>query len=185
MARIPAATRERVPADQRETFDELMSERGGRLPMGPDFIMMNVPEVLKRGQHLREYLARESTLSPKIRELAMLTTAREMDAAVIWHYHAALGRSAGLSNDTVNSLRDKKELTGLPEDEAAVVNYGQEFFRTHRVSQTTFDAALAQFGVRGLTELTNLMGYYALLAFNINAFEVEVPADGTEPEMPI
>jgi len=65
------------------------------------------------------------------------------------------------------------------------VNYGREFFRTHRVSQPTFDAALAQFGVRGLTELTNLMGYYALLAFNINAFEVELPAERTEPALPV
>ena len=185
MARIPAATRESVPADQRDTLDEMMTERAGRSAMGPDSIMMNVPEVLKRGQHLREYLASESSLSPKIRELAILTTAREMGAPFIWHYHAPLGRSNGLSDDTVDNLRDNKELTGLPEDEAAVVNYGREFFQTHRVSQATFDAALAQFRVHGLTELTNLMGYYSLLAFNLNAFEVELPGATAEPELPI
>jgi len=42
------------------------------------------------------------------------------------------------------------------------------------------DVALAQFGVKGLTELTNLMGCYALLAFNVNAFWVELPAEPTE-----
>ena len=73
----------------------------------------------------------------------------------------------------------------MSSDEAAVVNYGREFFRTHWVSQPTFDVVLAQFGVRGLTELTNLMGYYALLAFNINAFEVELPAERTEPALPV
>ena len=66
-----------------------------------------------------------------------------------------------------------------------MVSYGQEFFRTHQVSQTTFDAALAQFGVRGLTELTNLMGYYALLAFNVNAFGEETPTRGPEPLLPV
>ena len=70
-------------------------------------------------------------------------------------------------------------------DEYAVVNYGREFFQTRRVSQATFDAALAQFGVLGLTELTNLVGYYAMLAFNVNAFGVELPAEGTEEALPI
>ena len=60
-------------------------------------------------------------------------------------------------------------------DEASMVNYGREFSGTHRISQTTFDAALAQFGVLGLTELTNLLGCYAMLAFNVNAFGVELP----------
>ena len=70
-------------------------------------------------------------------------------------------------------------------DEAAVVNYGQEFFRTRKVSQDTFDAALAQFGVLGLTELTNLMGCYSMLAFNVNAFGVELPEDSPEKPLPV
>ena len=70
-------------------------------------------------------------------------------------------------------------------DEAAVVNYGQEFFRTRKVSQDTFDAALAQFGVLELTELTNLMGCYSMLAFNVNAFGVELPEDSPEKPLPV
>jgi 4-carboxymuconolactone decarboxylase len=66
-----------------------------------------------------------------------------------------------------------------------VVEYGREFFRTRRVSQANFDAALAQFGVLGLTELTNLLGCYAMLAFNVNAFGVELPVQRTEEELPI
>jgi hypothetical protein len=29
------------------------------------------------------------------------------------------------------------------------------------------------------------MGYYALLAFNANAFEIDLPADRTEPVLPV
>jgi hypothetical protein len=36
-----------------------------------------------------------------------------------------------------------------------------------------------------LTELTNLMGCYALLAFNVNAFGAELPAETTEQPLPI
>ena len=185
MARTPAVTRESVPENQRATFDEVVQESGGVPASGPISVMINVPEVARRGAHLSEYLRRGSSLLSKVQELAMLTTARELDCQYIWNAHAAAGRTAGLKDATVDNLREKKELAGLSSDEAAVVNYGREFFRTYRVSQPTFDAALAQFGVRGLTELTSLMGYYALLAFNINAFEVDLPAERTEPVLPV
>ena len=183
MARIPAATRDNVPPDQKETFDEILEQRG--TPRGPTTIMLNVPEMSKRATHLVSYLRDESTIPRKLQELAMLTTAREMDCQFIWYAHAPSGRRAGLRDDIVDNLRDKKEISGMTPDEAAVVSYGREYFRTHRVSQATFDAALAQFGVRGLTELTSLMAYSALLAFNINAFEVGIPDEGTETPLPV
>jgi 4-carboxymuconolactone decarboxylase len=148
--------------------------------------MLQVPELLQRGEHLRAYLRGDgSSLPPKVRELAMILTARELDCPFIWNAHAASARRAGVRDDIVNRLRDKQEVTGLAPDEAAVVNYGREFFRTHRVGQAAFDAARAQFGGRGLVELTNLMGYYALLAFNINAFGVGLPPEISEPPLPV
>jgi len=186
VARIPPATRQSVPADQRAAYDEFVRQRGSVPSGGPLSIMINVPELATRGEHLRAYLRGDSTsLAPKIRELAMLVTAREMDCQFIWNAHAGLARSAGLSAALVENLRDKKHLSGLAPEEAAVVGYGRELFRTRRVSQGTFDTALARFGVRGLTELTNLMGYYAMLAFNANAFGVELPPDSVEPPLPV
>ena len=185
MARIPNATRESVPSDQQAAFDQAVQERGGVPSGGPASIMINVPEIANRGSNLSAYLRGGSTLSSRIQELAMLVTAREKDARYIWNAHAAAGRRAGLRDDIVDNLRERREIANLAPDEAAVVSLGQEFFRTHKVSQETFDAAIAQFGTRGLIELTNLMGYYALLAFNLNAFAVELPEERTEPVLPV
>jgi len=85
----------------------------------------------------------------------------------------------------VDALRDNRPLPEMPVDEAAVVHYGMEFFETHKVSPATFQAALDQFGAQGLTELTTLMGYYALLAFNANAFEIDLPEARTEALLPV
>jgi 4-carboxymuconolactone decarboxylase len=115
----------------------------------------------------------------------MLLAARENDCQFIWNAHAPPARRAGLRDEIVDSLRDKKELPNPAADEAAVVNYGREFFRTRRVSQDTFDAVLAQFGALGASELTTLMGCYAMLAFNVNAFGVELPEELTEEPLPI
>jgi 4-carboxymuconolactone decarboxylase len=186
MARIPPATRDSVPETQRAAFDAFVQQRGSVPSQGPLSIMIHVPEMLQRGEHLRAYLRGDASNLPlKIRELAMILTARELDCPFIWNAHAASARRAGVRGDIVDHLRERKEPTGLAPDEAAVVSYGREFFRTHRVSQATFDAALAQFGVQGLIELTNLMGYYALLAFNVNAFGVELPEGISEAPLPL
>ena len=182
MPRFPAASRDSVPQEQVAAFDAIVSSRNNVVPeMGPVAVQLHVPEIAQRGEVLRDYLrAGGSTLSDNVAELAMLTTARELDCQFIWHAHAAAGRRAGLSDALVDSLRDKQDLPELSSAESAVINYGREFFRTRRVSQATFDAARAEFGDRGLIELTNLMGYYSVLAFNINAFE-QLPPESDEP----
>ena len=186
MARLPVPTRESVPQDQLDAFDEFVEARGGVPASGPLSVMLNVPEVLKRGEHLRAYLRGDGSSLPRpIIELAMLVTARENNCQFIWNAHAAAGRAAGLNDALVDSLRDKKDLPAMSSQEQVVVEYGREFFRTRTVSQATFDTALAQFGTRGLAELTSLMGYYALLAFNINAFGVEIPEERTEEALPV
>lgn len=186
MARIPTASRDTVPQDQLDAFDEYVAARGNVPDTGPLSVMVHVPELIKRGEHLRAYLrGDESSLPANIRELAMLLTAREMDCQFIWNAHAAFGRQSGLDDTLVNSLRDRAELPALSDAESVVVDYGRELFRTCRVSQETFDRAIAQFGRRGLVELTTLMGYYSCLAFNINAFDVGLPEGVSESPLPI
>ena len=142
MARIPTATQTTVPQDQQDVFQEVVRQRGGVPTTGPASILINAPEMAKRAAHLSQYLRQESSLPSKIQELAMLLTAREHDCQYIWNAHAAAGRQAGLADERVDRLRDRQELTGLAPDEAAVVNFGREFYRTHRVSSGSFDAAI-------------------------------------------
>ena len=66
-----------------------------------------------------------------------------------------------------------------------MVDLGREFFETHRVSQEAFQQALDQFGAQGLVELTTLMGYYAMLAFNANAVDLGLPHDLAEDPLPV
>ena len=185
MPRIGPASRESVPQDQVAAFDRFVDQRGDVPVTGPLAVMLQAPEMLARGEHLRAYLRDDgSSLPADIRELAMIVTARENDCQFIWNAHAAAARRAGLADALVDNLRDKKPLEGLSAQESSVVENGREYFRTRRVSQAIFDEALEQFGVRGLAELTTLMGYYAMLAFNINAFEM-LPEAGSEPLLPV
>jgi 4-carboxymuconolactone decarboxylase len=185
VARIPTATRESVPADQRAVFDEMVQGLGAVPRHGPGSVMIHVPKAHHWATGLNQYLRNESSLPKKIQELAMLVTARELDCQHIWNAHAASARQAGVPNALVDALRERQELTGLAPDETAVVQYGREFFRTHHVSRGAFQAALEQFGRQGVVELALIMGNYSLLALLINTFDTDLPPDRTEPLLPV
>ena len=185
MARLPIATRESVPQDQQQAFDEIVQRLGSVPQFGPGSVMIHVPQASGWATGLNDYLRNHSSLPKKVQELAMLVTAREMDCQHIWNAHAGSARSAGVPDGLVDALRDRRELTALAPDEEAVVNLGREFFRTHKVSRGAFQAALEQFGVRGVVELTLTMGNYSMLSFAINAFDTDLPPNRTEPLLPI
>jgi 4-carboxymuconolactone decarboxylase len=185
VARLPIANRESVPEDQRANFDAMVQELGSVPRYGPGSVMIHVPKAHQLATALNHYLRNESSLPKKIQELAMLVTARALDCQHIWNAHAASARQAGVRSETVDAVRDRKELTHVPPDEAAVVRYGQEFFRTHHVSRGAFQAALEQFGRQGVIELSLIMGNYSLLALLINTFDTDLPPDRTEPLLPV
>ena len=184
MARLSPITRDQVAAEHQGAFDEITAAPDG-VGSGPTSIMKNSPEMAKRAMALSAYLRNESSLSRKIQELTMLVAARNMDCQYIWNAHAASGRREGLSDALVDALRDNQPLPPLAADEAAVINLGTEFYQTHRVTESAFQAALDQFGRQGFAEVVGLMGYYAMLSFNANSVVLDLPENMTEAALPI
>ena len=185
MARLPVVTRDMVPEEFRDAFDGLTKDTGGTITGGPYSIAINSPEMARRRSDLTAYLRFESAFSKRIQELAILATARAFDCPYIWNAHAPAARREGVSDALVDAIRDRQPLPSMAADEQAIVNYCKEFYANHRVSASTFQIALEQFGAQHLVEITALMGNYAQTAFFLNAFEVELPDDRTETVLPV
>lgn len=185
MARVPTVTQDMVPEEFREAFEELTKDTGGTISGGPNSITVNSPEMARRRSRLTSYLRYESAFPNRIRELAILATARNFDCPYIWNAHASDARDAGVSDAIIDAIRDRQPLPPMADDERAIVNFCNEFYKNHRVSASTFQIALEQFGVQHLVELTALMGHYSQTAFFLNAFEVDLPEDRTEPVLPV
>ena len=79
MARVPIVTRYMAPEEFRDAFDELTKDTGGVISGGPISIIINSPELARRRAGLTSYLRYESAFSNRIRELAILATARNFD----------------------------------------------------------------------------------------------------------
>ena len=184
MARLPKVTREAVPEELREAFAEVVAANGGTLPGGPGSVAINSPELARRRGAQSRYLRFETSIPPAIVELAMLTTARCMACAYVWNAHLPEARRAGVTEEVLLALRDDEPLPAAAGDgQSAVVEYGRELMRTHKVGEGTFQAALDAFGPQRLVEITAIMGLYAQNAFFLNAFAVDLPSDLAEPRL--
>jgi 4-carboxymuconolactone decarboxylase len=181
MARIPVVTsKDQVEEKEQAAYDAFMKARGGRPNVGPYSLLAHMPEMAQKLEALRLYLRAESSLTQKLQELVMISVAREMSCAFIWYAHAAEARKAGVRDDIVDNIRERRPLPNLDADEQAAVDYTRELLQNRKVSPITFDAATKRFGQRGVMTLTNLIATYAVLAYNMNAYELQAPAHPTE-----
>jgi len=184
MARIPLVTREQVAAKEQPAFDAFMASRQGRPNIGPYSLLAHMPEMAQRLEALRTWLRDEASLPQKLQELVMISVASEMGCAFIWYAHAPAARQAGVRGDVIDALRERRAPAGLGPEEQAAFDYTRELLQHRKVSRATFDAASARFGQRGTMALTNLVACYAVLAYNMNAYELEAPAHPTEKGLP-
>jgi 4-carboxymuconolactone decarboxylase len=185
MARIPFVTPADIAPHEQPAFDEFVRTRGAFPDTGPYATMAHLPDIALKVDALRLALRDEASLTQPIQELVMITVAREMDCGYIWHAHAAAARKKGVRGDIIDNLREGRPLNGLDADQQAAVDYTLELLRERKVSRPTFDRASACFGRRGTIALTNLVACYAILAYNMNTYEVTAPAGGAEPALPV
>ncbi len=172
MVRIPTLERkENLAPEHHAIYDAIAQSRGE--VRGPFAVLLHSPEIAERTAYLGAYIRFESQLDPGDLELATLTVARELDCKHEWAAHLAHARKIGVPEETITAIHNRKAPSGLSVEEAQIVSYVHELLRSHRVSTATFQSMLDRFGVKGLVELTATVGYYAMLACTLNAFEME------------
>ena len=180
MPRIPLVTEPRMTDAQRRVYDAMMSGPRRSPPVGPLAAAMHRPDLAEKWSDLGLVLRFNSSLEPRLREFVILLTGRFWDCQFEWFSHEAEARKAGLSEQTIETLRHGGR-TFAASDEQAIHDYATELLRDHRASDATYQRILDTYGTAGIVELTALIGYYAMVALTLNAHEIGVPEGATPP----
>ena len=59
-------------------------------------------------------------------------------------------------------------------------DFTSELLKNKRVSDATFGRAKARLGMKGVVDMTGIVGYYTLLAMQLNVAQYPVPKDGAK-----
>lgn len=174
--RLPLPERDRLDDERRRIYDSLADPRGGSLRglRGPGGIALHSPGLARHSRPLNHYLRHESGLGGRVREIAILTTARELDSDFEWAAHEDEALREGVPRETVEAIKHRRDTAALAVADAAVIELGREIFTARAVSPATFARALQQFGRGGLVDLVALMGNYAGTAALLTAFAMQL-----------
>ncbi len=181
MQRIQAPVRETLPEQSKKIWDVIDKTRGG--VWGPYAVLMHSPALCEKVASLGEQLRFHGVLPDLERELAILTAARESRCQFEWVIHEPIARRACASDQIIESI-----LSGKIGEEIAgrriylISKIISDLFRTHKLDDNFFEEAKAELGIEALIEVMVIAGFYRLLAFVIQGFEVENPE--TELSLP-
>ena len=181
MARLPEISRDQLNPQEQQFFDEIVGSRGG--VRGPYGVLLHSPDLAHRVAHTGTYLRFECDLPNNLKEVVILTTAREIRSQFEYTAHAQLARQAGVSEETIQAITDGKAPEGLPDDEALLVRYALELLRNRKITDDTFNAVQGKYGNQGVVDLTALIGHYLLVGQVLAAFDVGL-SPGVTPELP-
>src|ERR1700741_4802130 len=94
MARLPSITSKRqVSPKDRAVVDGIVQSRGSL--QGPFTMFLHCPELAGRLAHLGAFVRFEGSLDMRVRVLAAMTVARELDAVYVWGAQTGGARKLG------------------------------------------------------------------------------------------
>jgi 4-carboxymuconolactone decarboxylase len=183
--RLPLPKREDLDDAGKKIYDDA-SRPGASLVglQGPPGIYLHSPRNGSLLRAINRQLRFESGIAPRIREIAILVTAREMDSQFEWVAHEPEALKEGVPQGTIDAIKHRRGTSGLDERDAAVITFGRQLWRDHRVDSATFARAKALFGPQQLVDIVLLMGNYSGTAALLTAFDMQL-APGKKPLLPI
>ena len=187
MSRLPLQTRDALAQDGQDVWDSITATRGSIVSddgtlMGPFNAWVTAPGIGRRLAELGAALRFESSVDRRLLEIAIITVGARWRSEFEWWAHSRMALHHGVSQDAVDAIARGEQPT-LPDDERLVHAVARQLVDDGHVDQPTFESARELLGDRGIVEIITLCGYYTLVSFTLNAFDVALPP-GETPTWP-
>jgi len=176
LARLPYVTRQDLGEAGQKLAD--IFARNGK-PSDPitgplAFASYNVP-VANALLDLHDGAVGKGSLTPHVRELAILIACRETNFNLEWNGHEQAALKAGVDPKVIEIVRNGGALSGVDDADAAVIRFGRELLGDRKMSSGTFAKAAQLYGKNGAMDLVAVMSTYAVSGFYAIAVDEHMP----------
>lgn len=189
MERLPPRSRTQLDEAGQALWDEIVATRGEQIVgedgglRGPFNAWVQSPSIGSKLFSVAGTLRYDASLDRHLIELAILTVGSHYHAEFEWWAHCQMARRYGVGEDVIAALAEGREPVLGDDTQRAVHLVTSELVSTGSLSEATYTAARRHLDDGQLVELVILSGYYALVSFTLNAFDVGLPA-GVERQWP-
>lgn len=185
IAAVAARAEERLPTIPPAQYTEEQKlaaadfESARKVPVfGPFEPLMYSPQVMSQARAMGDYLRYKSAIGNTLSELVILITAREWTQDYEWAVHYPIALKAGIRKEIADDIAVGRRPTAMSPDEETVFDFSSELLRNKQVSDATFKRAKSRLGMKGVVDMTGIVGYYTFLAMQLNVAQYPVAMDG-------
>ncbi|MCJ1378156.1 hypothetical protein MMC17_001252 [Xylographa soralifera] len=160
-----------LSAEDSAIVDRVRARRGSRGLTQLDRALLHAPAVADGWNSFLGAIRTKTSLPEDIREIAICRVAVLNGAWYEWKHHAPIALAAGVSEESLNSLKsDRAE--GMNEKQMAVVEYTNAMTREVKVPDIVFNKLRPLFTEREIVEITATVGAYNTVSRFLVALDV-------------
>lgn len=187
MSRLPYLRRDELDHAGQEVWDSIVGSRGAALVndqgalTGPFNAFVHAPGVGRHLTALGRVLRFETSIERRLSEVAIITVGARWKAEFEWWAHARMAREHGVPGAVVDAIGRGEDPPFTAGDERTIYLAARELTGTGRLSPDIYRDVHGLLGDSGAVEFVALCGYYSLVSFLLNAFDVPLPP-GAAPQ---
>ena len=148
--------------------------------IGPFNSFLFSPQIGSALVDLSAAEARHTSLSPRVREIVILTVGAARHCDYERYAHAAVARTVGLAPSAIAALCRGEGSDDLDENEDIARRYTFQLATAPRIEDALYAQAQSAFGDKGLVDLAILVGIYQLVSGLLNGFAIPAPSLASE-----
>lgn len=178
--RMPELSEGNMTPAQKQAAAEFSGRKALSVP-GPFVALLRSPEVMLRTKALGEYLYSTKSVPSKLKEFAILITARQWTQQYTWDIHYPIALNAGLDQQVAQALAEGSRPEGMTPEEQIVYEFCTELHRNQSVSDPAYARVAGRYGEEGVIDLLSICGFYTFMSMILNTARTALPKGAATP----
>lgn len=145
--------------------------------------LLNIPALVDGMMPFQNYISRESSLSPRHREILILRTGWLLNNEYVWSEHVPIARKAGLTADEIRRIAQGPDARGWDAFEATLLRLADQLFRNSSITDATWKALAANYDMYHLMDAVMTITDFTTVSLMYNSLGVQ-PDEGNADRIP-
>ena len=160
--------------DKDASPDVLKILKSGRVTLNVQRMTANAQGVFVQRSRLSNALFTQIKIDPKLREIAILRTAKDCHSVYEWTQHVPAAKHVGVTDEQIASIENWQGAKCFSEVERLVLQFTDEVNANVKASRATLEALKRHLGAGEIIELLIIIGHWRQTASILETTEVEL-----------
>lgn len=175
MSRIKPIPRSELNDEQEMLYREIEAV-DGRVRGGPYWAYTRNPAFMRLNHGMSKYF-RDSTLTGRERQIAVLAVVRQWDARYPWAAQVRASLAQGISEETIEQINNRETPDISDPGEKIAFELATELVSTKHLGDETYRKAVDHFGLESTIDLVAMIGFFSMTCLTASAFDIDPPED--------